>query len=54
MSKMVKRGEKLRDDLEKFWLDARAAGEHDIADVAKRAVREFQHPSFTGRANEVK
>ena len=29
----------------------RAVGTHDLADVYKRAAREFQHPNFTGELN---
>lgn len=31
----------------------RAAGASELADVYKRAIREFQNPAFTGQENTV-
>ncbi len=51
---LFKRAGKLRDELEEFVNDARHSNEPDVADVAKRAWREFNHPSFVEAEAELR
>ena len=37
--------------LRQLELDLRAHGDNELADVAKRALREFQHPNYTSAIN---
>lgn len=44
---------KLHNQLGELRVEALKAGEHDLADVVKRAGREFQHASFTSSLNRL-
>lgn len=41
----------VQNDLKTLETDLRRYGDRELADVAKRAYRELQHPAFTAAAN---
>jgi hypothetical protein len=48
---LIKRFARLERQLEKLEAECRAVGEKELADVAKRAHREFKLPALTGAVN---